>query len=135
MRLLQKLGWRPGRGIGTAASRRTAAGAGGEEDGEEGGGAGRASKWGSVAGVSLDNTPLYVLEPKVSLEGWVPGGGLEGREERGMRGGCRAWFHCERGSAPARGASVLSSVVGCHRCGGGSSGGPRGREWSFVPVC
>jgi G patch domain-containing protein 1 len=50
MRLLQKMGWRPGKGIGTAAVSR---------DGQRG------SKWGSVAGVSIENTPLYVLEPKV----------------------------------------------------------------------
>jgi hypothetical protein len=45
------MGWRPGRGIATAAAAATAA-------------SGR-RKWGTVAGVSLDNTPLYVLEPKV----------------------------------------------------------------------
>lgn len=55
MRLLQKLGWRPGRGVGSAAPSRQA---------EEAG-----SKWGTVSGVSLDNTPLYVLEPKVGARG------------------------------------------------------------------
>ncbi|GLI62024.1 hypothetical protein VaNZ11_004601, partial [Volvox africanus] len=55
MRLLQKLGWRPGRGVGTAAPSRQAEVTG--------------SKWGSVAGVSLENTPLYVLEPKEDLHG------------------------------------------------------------------
>jgi hypothetical protein len=51
MRLLQLMGWRPGRGIGTATDASKAA--------EKG------SKWGTVSGVSLDNTPLYVLLPKV----------------------------------------------------------------------
>ncbi len=58
MRLLQKLGWRPGRGVGSAAPSRQA---------EEAG-----SKWGTVSGVSLDNTPLYVLEPKVGPRGGCP---------------------------------------------------------------
>lgn len=53
MRLLQLMGWRPGRGIGTANDAIKAA--------EKG------SKWGTVSGVSLDNTPLYVLLPKVSV--------------------------------------------------------------------
>jgi G patch domain-containing protein 1 len=50
MRLLQKMGWRPGKGI--ASAQVDAAGL-------------RGSKWGSVAGVLIENTPLYVLDPKV----------------------------------------------------------------------
>ena len=45
------MGWRPGRGIGTATATKGCEAAG--------------SKWGTVSGVSLDNTPLYVLLPKV----------------------------------------------------------------------
>lgn len=55
MTLLQKMGWRPGKGIGVAqavASSRLGS-----------------SKWGSVAGVSIENTPMYVLQPKVGVSG------------------------------------------------------------------
>ncbi|GAX77920.1 hypothetical protein CEUSTIGMA_g5362.t1 [Chlamydomonas eustigma] len=55
MHLLQRMGWRPGRGIGTASSSRGPEVAG--------------SKWGTVSGVSLDNTPLYVLLPKMDVHG------------------------------------------------------------------
>jgi G patch domain-containing protein 1 len=69
MRLLQRMGWRPGRGIGSKATLAAAAGGGGGGGGGgvASGGKGRSagSKWGTVSGVSLDNTPLYVLEPKV----------------------------------------------------------------------
>ena len=69
------MGWRPGRGIGTATATKGCEAAG--------------SKWGTVSGVSLDNTPLYVLLPKVSegerREGGEGGGGGEGRRERGGR--------------------------------------------------
>ncbi|KAK9830452.1 hypothetical protein WJX72_011851 [[Myrmecia] bisecta] len=54
--LLQKMGWRQGKGIGTAA-----AGAAG------GGDAG--SKWGRVAGVGVANTPIYALQPKSDVHG------------------------------------------------------------------
>ena len=65
-RLLQKMGWRPGRGIGTKTATQQ-----GEREGEEGEEEERQrrkrSKWGTVGGVSLDNTPIYVLEPKVGF--------------------------------------------------------------------
>ncbi len=53
VQLLQKMGWRQGKGIGTAAA-------------AVGGGEG--SKWGAVSGVGVENTPLYVLHPKVSVD-------------------------------------------------------------------
>ncbi len=61
MRLLQKMGWRPGRGVAMAPAAPAAMGA------DEA--ARKRRKWGTVAGVSLDNTPLYVLEPKVRVAG------------------------------------------------------------------
>jgi G patch domain-containing protein 1 len=56
VRLLQKMGWRQGRGIGTAAVRAQDASA-------------PRSKWGNVAGVGVDNTPLYILQPKTDVHG------------------------------------------------------------------
>ncbi len=50
--MLQKMGWRPGKGVGHASSKQLPTSASG-------------SKWGTVSGVSLENTPLYVLVPKV----------------------------------------------------------------------
>ncbi len=52
VRLLQKMGWRPGRGVGAA-----------------GGAMAPGGKWGAVAGVGVENTPIYVLEPKEDLHG------------------------------------------------------------------
>lgn len=112
VQLLQKMGWRQGRGIGStksapttgtaagAASRRrpkqaktvaedlpgfgdlaamagfrapsaaaAAAGGGSDSEGEDGGDQAGGSKWGTVAGVSIENTPLYVLEPKQDTHG------------------------------------------------------------------
>ncbi|KAL6759050.1 hypothetical protein V8C86DRAFT_1390599 [Haematococcus lacustris] len=84
VRLLQKMGWRPGRGVGAAApSQNTASLPSAAESGPGSAGhvpataaqrgiaavAGRGSRWGSVAGVSLDNTPIYVLEPKQDQHG------------------------------------------------------------------
>lgn len=54
VRLLQKMGWRQGRGIGTATS----------VDAEEEG-----SRWGRVAGVGVDNVPIYRLAPKTDVHG------------------------------------------------------------------
>ncbi|MEW5300889.1 MAG: hypothetical protein WDW36_003783 [Sanguina aurantia] len=54
LQLLSKMGWRQGRGIGVSAA------------GREGMGG---SKFGSVGGVSLENTPIYVLQPKKDLHG------------------------------------------------------------------
>lgn len=106
VQLLQKMGWRQGKGIGSkapstsaaaAASKRTtqrapshkpshgdrslgilgdmagfrgpaaAGGDGSDSEGEAQAGAG--SKWGTVAGVTIENTPLYVLDPKQDLHG------------------------------------------------------------------
>eukprot|EP00798_Chlamydomonas_sp_ICE-L_P006638 gene6638-3295_t len=53
-RLLHCMWWRAGRGIDTASS------SGGQTAG---------SKWGTVSGVSLENTPIYVLQPKLDLHG------------------------------------------------------------------
>ncbi|KAL0047130.1 hypothetical protein WJX82_007461 [Trebouxia sp. C0006] len=56
VRLLQKMGWRQGKGVGTAdisaADKST-----------------KGSRWGRVAGVGVDNTPLYALKPKEGLHG------------------------------------------------------------------
>jgi G patch domain-containing protein 1 len=61
MQLLQKMGWRPGKGIGTthASAGTAAAPCGG----------GSSSKWGTIGGVSIENTPLYVLDPKEDVHG------------------------------------------------------------------
>jgi G patch domain-containing protein 1 len=56
VQLLQKMGWRQGRGIGGPA-----AAAAGDAAGS--------SKWGTIAGVSIENTPMYVLDPKQDLHG------------------------------------------------------------------
>ena len=56
VRLLQKMGWRQGRGIGTADASTTSSGA-------------KGSRWGQVAGVGVENAPLYTLEPKQNLQG------------------------------------------------------------------
>lgn len=56
VRLLQKMGWRQGKGIGIA-------------DTSSSGGATKGSRWGRVAGVGVDNTPLYALKPKENLHG------------------------------------------------------------------
>lgn len=56
VRLLQKMGWRQGRGIGTADASTSSSGA-------------KGSRWGKVAGVGVENAPLYTLEPKQNLQG------------------------------------------------------------------
>lgn len=57
IRLLQKMGWRQGKGIGAVDT--SASGVG-----TKGG-----SRWGRVAGVGVENTPLYALKPKDTLHG------------------------------------------------------------------
>lgn len=50
------MGWRQGKGVGTAdiaAADKSTTG----------------SRWGRVAGVGVDNTPLYALKPKEGLHG------------------------------------------------------------------
>ena len=61
--MLQAMGWRPGRGIGTALAAAGPASAAGSAS------AASRSKWGTVCGVSIENTPLYVLEPKHDTHG------------------------------------------------------------------
>lgn len=73
MQLLQKMGWRPGKGIGTTlAAAGTAAAACGSSS--------SSSKWGTIGGISIENTPLYVLDPKEDLHG-VGFDPFEGAEE------------------------------------------------------
>lgn len=111
VQLLQKMGWRQGKGIGskgpsTAAARKdsrshtqqpgvshhglddalfgsmaemagfrgpsgaaAAAGSDSDEGDQHQQQQAGSSKWGTVAGVSIENTPLYVLEPKQDLHG------------------------------------------------------------------
>lgn len=59
VRLLQRMGWRQGRGVGFDP------GAGAEEGTGPAGG----SRWGRVAGTGTEATPLYLLEPKQDLHG------------------------------------------------------------------
>ena len=62
IRLLQKMGWRQGKGVGAAlaASLRGEDAAGGHQ---------RDSRWGRVQGVGVDNTPIYLLPPKQDAHG------------------------------------------------------------------
>lgn len=50
------MGWRQGKGVGTVDTSTT-------------GGSMKGSRWGRVAGVGVENTPLYALKPKESLHG------------------------------------------------------------------
>jgi G patch domain-containing protein 1 len=63
VQLLQKMGWRQGRGIGGPAAAAAAAA------NEASGSGSSSSKWGTIAGVSIENTPMYVLDPKQDLHG------------------------------------------------------------------
>lgn len=56
VKLLQKMGWRQGKGIGSADA--TA-----KDMGSKG------SRWGRVAGVGVNNTPLYMLAAKENQHG------------------------------------------------------------------
>eukprot|EP00887_Chlorella_sp_A99_P005964 scaffold29.g5964.t1 len=62
IQLLQRMGWRQGKGIGGSAEEED----GGAEEGGEGGGGGRRHRraWGREAGVGPENTPLHLLAPK-----------------------------------------------------------------------
>ncbi len=64
MQLLQKMGWRPGRGVGHDPAAQAAA----REQQQQQGGGGR-SRWGDVVGVGTENTPLYLLQPKRDVHG------------------------------------------------------------------
>lgn len=59
IRLLQKMGWRQGKGIGAAAP------PAGAPDSTSGSG----RRWGPEAGVGAENTPIYALAPKVDTHG------------------------------------------------------------------
>lgn len=56
VKLLQKMGWRQGKGIGSADAAVT-------DPSRKG------SRWGRVAGVGVDNTPLYMLAAKENQHG------------------------------------------------------------------
>lgn len=147
VQLLQRMGWRPGKGVGSkgaaaaaaAATRKAgqkgqrqlaadavfggfqgAAGFGGPaatSDEEDEQGAPCSSKWGAVAGVSIENTPMYVLEPKQDLHGL----GFDPFE------GAEVFRTCKRQKlASARSAADVGSTLPRH-AGFGGSGVP---EWS-----
>ena len=63
IRLLQQMGWRQGKGVGAAAPL--------PEDLEAatGGGGRRRGRWGRDAGLGVENTPIYALEPKDDIHG------------------------------------------------------------------
>lgn len=78
VQLLQKMGWRPGKGIGSAPAAgfkdpkphrdkndKTLA----DDNDDAALNPHSSSKWGTVAGVSIENTPMYVLDPKQDLHG------------------------------------------------------------------
>lgn len=62
IRLLQKMGWRQGKGIGTGGPTQQ------EEDGGGEGGRPR-RRWGRHATVAAENTQLYLLAPKTDVHG------------------------------------------------------------------
>jgi G patch domain-containing protein 1 len=97
------------------------AGSDSDEGAAEGGQHGQAagsSKWGAVSGVSIENTPLYVLEPKQDLHGlgFDP---FEGAEE--FRSRKRQKLDAAR--AATGGLSHHAAAAG----GGGGFGGSGGR--------
>jgi len=60
VRLLQRMGWRQGKGIGAAAP----------APDDAGGGAGRKrGRWGREAGLGAENTPIYALQAKTDTHG------------------------------------------------------------------
>ena len=64
VQLLQRMGWRQGKGIGEGD------GGGGEAEAEEGDEGGRRRRrWGREAGVGPQNTPLHLLAPKTDTFG------------------------------------------------------------------
>ena len=62
LKLLQRMGWRQGKGVGP-----------GRDDSSqppaESSGARKASKWGRVAGVAAENTPVYLPPAKTDVHG------------------------------------------------------------------
>lgn len=105
VRLLQKMGWRQGRGVGGAAG--AAAG-------------GPGSKWGPVQGVGVENTPLYILEPKQGLHGlgFDP---FRGAEE----------FRAAQQQRRGGGAGGRGGEGGGGGAAGPAAGGKRGRGVAF----
>ncbi|PSC68980.1 TATA-box binding -interacting TOUGH isoform B [Micractinium conductrix] len=72
IRLLQKMGWRQGKGIGVGGDAPTAADDAAEDEagaGGGGGGGGRRRRWGQHVSVAADNTSLYLLAPKTDVHG------------------------------------------------------------------
>ncbi|GAB4821314.1 hypothetical protein N2152v2_008360 [Parachlorella kessleri] len=67
VRLLQRMGWRQGKGVGSGAPGTEPAG----EDGQGGSGGGRSrlSRWSQHAGLGAENTQLYLLAPKTDTFG------------------------------------------------------------------
>ncbi|KAL4547919.1 hypothetical protein Ndes2526B_g07136 [Nannochloris sp. 'desiccata'] len=57
IQLLQRMGWRQGKGVGAAARRESTGGNGSRKD------------WGKVAGVGPENTPLHLVLPKHDVHG------------------------------------------------------------------
>jgi G patch domain-containing protein 1 len=158
VQLLQRMGWRQGKGIGSkAAAAAAAAGRGGshahkprhpdldlgalgdmagfrgpaaaaaagsDSDGEQQ--PAGSSKWGTVAGVSIENTPLYVLEPKQDLHGlgFDP---FEGAEE--FRSRKRQKLDAARAQTGGLGQAGEAGFGGSSR--GGGTGGSRARGVAF----
>jgi G patch domain-containing protein 1 len=106
VRLLQKMGWRQGRGVGGAG----------------GGGGG---KWGAVAGVGVENTPIYVLEPKQDHHGLGYDPFREAEEFRAARAARRGGG----GGGGAPGGSAGRGAGG--GVGGAGAGAKRGRGMAF----
>lgn len=63
IRLLQQMGWRQGKGVGAAAPLPE------ELEAITGGGGRRRGRWGRDAGLGVENTPIYALEPKDDIHG------------------------------------------------------------------
>jgi len=126
MQLLQLMGWRPGRGVGlrdAAPGASSSAAACGAEA------ARKAGRWGTVGGVSLDNTPIYVLEPKRDLHGlgFDPFEGAEEFRARRAAGAARAPTEARPGAAAGAGGGAAGGAGGA----GGADGRKRPRGAAF----
>lgn len=172
VQLLQKMGWRQGKGIGSKAGTSTAAAAAGRavakqrrtgqgpssrtallddiglggladlagfrgssaaaadsdsDDAQEAAAAAAAksSKWGTVAGVSIENTPMYVLEPKQDLHGlgFDP---FEGAEE--FRSRKRQKLEAARAATGGLGRAGDAGFGGSGSGRGGGAGGAGSKQ-------